>query len=133
MAISLLLILILLFRSGNVSPSPVPDSVNSSFNSDLSSVSSATEELISNHLSEMRLNIQNIVPKIVLIKGESEEHDVLVFTESWLKETIANESIQISNQTAADPLISKSVLLRATNVLCTYITTPHLDNQPCLS
>ena len=89
-AISLLLILILLFRSGNVSPNPGPDSVNSSFNSDLSSVSSATEELISNHLSEMRLNIQSIVPKIDVIKGESEEYDVHVLTDSWLKETIAN-------------------------------------------
>lgn len=95
--ISLLLILILLFRSGNVSPNPGPDSVNSSFNSVLSSDTSTTEELLSNHLSVMHLNIQSIVPKIDLIKGESEAYDVLVFTESWLKETSANESILIEN------------------------------------
>ena len=52
-AISLLLILILLFRSGNVSPNHGTGSVNSLFNSDLSSDISPTEELISNHLLKM--------------------------------------------------------------------------------
>ena len=45
----------------------------------------------------MHLNIQSIVPKIDLIKGESDAYDVLVFSESWLKETIENESILIEN------------------------------------
>ncbi|MEW8545738.1 MAG: reverse transcriptase domain-containing protein, partial [Candidatus Thiodiazotropha sp.] len=76
----------------NPGPSSVEGSADSSTNSSFSSV-----EMLSNHLSIFHLNIQSIVPKLDLIKCEADAYDVLVFSESWLKPEVRDESISIDN------------------------------------
>ena len=43
------------------------------------------------------MNIQSILPKLDLIKCEAEAYDVLVFSESWLKHEVKNDSLGIEN------------------------------------
>ena len=91
---SLFYILILL--SGDVEVNPGPDSVESSTDSS-NILSSASLHSLSNHLSILHLNIQSLLPKIDLIQCETIAHDILIFTESWLKPTINDGSIHIEN------------------------------------
>ena len=74
---------------------PGPDSVNGSTDSSLNSTDSSID-FLSNHLSIFHLNIQSILPKLDLIKCETEA-DVLVFSESWLKPQVKNDSLGIEN------------------------------------
>ena len=53
--------------------------------------------MLSSHLSIMHLNIQSLLPKIDIIRCEAHAYDVLVFTESWLKPQIPNDSILIDS------------------------------------
>ena len=86
----------LILLSGDVEVNPGPDSVESS--TDFSDIlSSASLNSLSNHLSILHLNIQSLLPKIDLIRGEAIAHDILIFTESWLKPTINDDSIHIEN------------------------------------
>ena len=43
----------------------------------------------------MYLNIQSLVPKLDLVEGESLAYDILVFSESWLKPEVRDDSILI--------------------------------------
>ena len=43
----------------------------------------------------MHLNIQSLVPKLDLVEGESLAYDILVFSESWLKPEVRDDSILI--------------------------------------
>ena len=75
---------------------PGPDSVDGSTDSSLNSTVSSID-FLSNHLSIFHLNIQSILPKLDLIKCEAEAYDVLVFSESWLKPEVKNDSLGIEN------------------------------------
>ena len=86
----------LILLSGDVEVNPGPDSVESSTDSS-DILSSASLNSLSNHLSILHLNIQSLLPKIDLIRGEAIAHDILIFTESWLKPTINDDSIHIEN------------------------------------
>ena len=46
------------------------------------------------------MNIQSIVPKMDLIRGEANACDVLIISESWLKPTVPNDTIHIENHLA---------------------------------
>ena len=46
------------------------------------------------------MNIQSIVPKVDLIRGEADAYDVLIISESWLKPTVPNGTIHIENNLA---------------------------------
>ena len=87
----------LLLLSGDIHPNPGPDSVetDTSISSIPSSLSSF--DMLSSHLSIMHLNIQSLLPKIDVIRCEAHAYDVLVFTESWLKPQIPNDSILIDS------------------------------------
>ena len=65
----------LIVLCGDVELNPGPDSVDGSTDSSLNSTVSSTE-FLSNHLSIFHLNIQSILPKLDLIKCETEA-DVL--------------------------------------------------------
>ena len=82
----------LILLSGDVEVNPGPDSVESSTDSS-DILSPASLNSLSNHLSILHLNIQSLLPKIDLIRGEAIAHDILIFTESWLKPTINDDSI----------------------------------------
>ena len=86
----------LIVLCGDVEVNPGPDSVDGSTDSSLNSTISSFE-LLSNHLSIFHLNIQSIIPKLDLIKCEVEAYDVIVFSESWLKPEVKNESLSIEN------------------------------------
>jgi hypothetical protein len=43
----------------------------------------------------LHLNIQSIVPKLDFIVAEYSGHDILSFTESWLKHDISTDSIRL--------------------------------------
>ena len=43
----------------------------------------------------MHLNIQSLLSKIDLVRGEAIAHDILIFTEKWLKPTIIDDTIHI--------------------------------------
>ncbi|MEW8544645.1 MAG: hypothetical protein AB2693_14035, partial [Candidatus Thiodiazotropha sp.] len=87
---------ILIVVSGDVEVNPGPGSVESDVDSNINS-SSSSYQMLSNHLSIFHLNIQSILPKLDLIKAEADAYDVLVFSESWLKPDILNDSISIAN------------------------------------
>ena len=53
--------------------------------------------MLSNHLSIFHLNVQSLLPKIDLLRGEAEAYDILVFSEMWLKPVIGNDTILIEN------------------------------------
>ena len=60
----------LILLSGDVEVNPGPDSVESSTDSS-DILSSASLNSLSNHLSILHLNIQSLLPKIDLIRGEA--------------------------------------------------------------
>ncbi|MEW8546213.1 MAG: reverse transcriptase family protein [Candidatus Thiodiazotropha sp.] len=87
---------VFILNCGDVHPNPGPGS-----DSDLADVSQSSSndsfEMLSNHLSIVHLNVLSLLPKIDLIRGEAEAYDILVFSETWLKPVIKNESILIEN------------------------------------
>ena len=92
--VSWLFILILL--SGDIELNPDPYSVDGS--ADTSDILSSTSfDSLNNHLSILHLNIQSILSKIDLIRGEATSYDILIFSESWLKPTVNNHEIRIEN------------------------------------
>lgn len=90
---SFLLLLDLLILCGDIHPNPGPASVSSLANSSLSSM--ASMEMLSKHLCILHLNIQSPLPKIDLIRTESDAYDIMVFSESWLKPDISDNDIQL--------------------------------------
>ena len=82
--------------SGDVELNPGPNSVEGSTDS-VSSSSISSIDTLTNHLSILHLNIQSIASKLDVIEGEAASYDVLVFSESWLKPEVTNESLHIEN------------------------------------
>ena len=83
---------IVLLLSGDIEINPSPDSVEGSYSScDILSVTSF--ETLSNHLSIFHLNMQSLVPKVDIIQSEADAFDILAFSESLLKSTIADDAI----------------------------------------
>ena len=80
----------LILLCGDIESNPGPNSVESLTDTTLSSLDS-----LSNHLSIMHLNIQSLVPKLDLVEGGSLAYDILVFSESWLKPEVRDDSILI--------------------------------------
>ena len=70
----------------------VEGSTNSSFDS-----SDSHFEIISNHFSILHLNVQNIVPKLDLIRSGANLYDILIFSESWIKSETQNETLYIEH------------------------------------
>ena len=99
---------IILVLSGDVELNPGPGSVDGSTDSVSSSISSS--ETLTNHLSILHLNIQSIAPKLDLIEGEAASYDVLVFSESWLKPEVTNESLHIEK--FSPPFRADSAIVR---------------------
>ena len=61
-------------QAGDVHPNPGPNSVNTEHES--SSFSSTTsQDILTNHLSIFHLNVQSMLPKIDLIRAESELYE----------------------------------------------------------
>lgn len=89
-------ILALILLSGDIEINPGPDSVEGSTDSSHNN-STTSYEMFSNHLSIFHLNIQSIVPKMDMIRSEADAYDVLVFSESWLKPKVNNDSVSIEN------------------------------------
>ena len=50
---------------------------------------------MTNAVSFLHLNIQSIVPKLDFIVAEYSCHDILSFTESWLKPDISTDSLEL--------------------------------------
>ena len=87
---------ILILLSGDIELNPGPYSVDGSV--DTSDILSSTSfDSLTNHLSILHLNIQNILPKIDLIRVEATSYNILIFSESWLKPTVNNQEIRIEN------------------------------------
>ena len=85
----------LLLLPGDIHPNLGLDSVET--DTSISSISSSLSsfDMLSSHLSVVDLNIQSLLPKIDIIRCEAHAYDVLVFTESWLKPQVSNDSIMI--------------------------------------
>ena len=83
---------IVLLLSGDIEINPGPDSVEGSYSS-CDILSATSFETPSNHLSIFHLSIQSLVPKMDIIQSEADAFDILVFFESWLKPTIADDTI----------------------------------------
>ena len=89
-------LLILILLSGDIQENPGPDSV-SSLADEESDLSSCSTESIDHLFSIMHLNIQSIVPKLDLVETESLAYDIMVYSGSWLKPTVSNDSVTIAN------------------------------------
>ena len=55
---------------------------------------------MTNSVSFLHLNIQSIVPKLDFIVAEYSCHDILSFTESWLKPDISTDSLELPGLTS---------------------------------
>ena len=86
---------ILLLLSGDIHPNPGPASCSNA--SESSSSSSISHEQLSSHLSIFHLNVKSLLPKIDLIRAESELYGIAVFSESWLKPSITDDEIALRN------------------------------------
>ena len=85
---------ILILRSGDIELNQGPYSADGS--ADTSDILSSTLfGSLTNHLSILHLNIQSILMKIDLIRGEAASYDILIFSESWLKPTLYDRIIRI--------------------------------------
>ena len=78
---------------GDVEINPGPGSVEG----DSDSSNDNSFDILANLLSILHLNVQSLLPILDLIAAESEAYDVLVFSESWLKPDIKNDSISLNN------------------------------------
>ena len=96
LSVSTLWIFNIILLCGDVQLNPGPGSVEDSTNSSFYS-SDSHFEMISNHLSILHLNVQNIVPKPDLIRSEADLYDILIFSESWVKSETQNETLYIEN------------------------------------
>ena len=85
----------LLLLSGDIHPNPGPASIRIDHDDSLSS--SASNEILSNHLNIFHLNVQSLLPNIDLIRTESELYDIAVFSESWLKPNITDDKVTLQN------------------------------------
>ena len=86
----------MMLLSGDIQENPGPESVSSLADEERDLSSCSTESL--DHLfSIMHLNIQCIVPKLDLVETESMAYDIMVYSESWLKPTVTNDSVTIAN------------------------------------
>ena len=89
----------LLLLSGDVETNPGPDSVDGLTDSS-DTCSTVSFDSLSSHLSNFHMNIQSIVPKLDLIRGEADAYDVLIISESWLKPTVPNDTVHNKNYLA---------------------------------
>ena len=80
---------------GDIHPNPGPDSVSTENRNSVSSITS--QDILSNHLSIFHLNVQSLLPKIDLIRAESEFYDITVFSETWLKPNTTDAEIALQN------------------------------------
>ena len=80
---------ILLIRSGNVEPNPGPTSSNA--NSD-----SSDESLILNYFSIVHYNIHSVSNKIDLIGSELRNFNIICLTETWLNHNTSDDSVNIN-------------------------------------
>ena len=92
----ILWLFVLIILSGDVEINPGPNSVEGDADSSINS-SSSSYQMLSNHLSIFHLNIQSLLLKLDLIRAEADAYDVLVFSESWLKPDIQDDTISIVN------------------------------------
>jgi hypothetical protein len=86
---------ILLKISGiEMNPGPSDSDLSSSFGS-ISSTSTTVNNFIHNSVSFLHLNIQSITPKLYLIAAEYSCHEILSFTESWLRPHVSDDMLKI--------------------------------------
>ena len=75
---------------------PGPEPVEGSFSS-CDTLSATSFEKLSKCLSIFHLNLQNLVQKLDIIRSKADTLDILDFSESWIKPTIADDTIHIEN------------------------------------
>ena len=86
---------ILLIISGiEMNPGPTFSDTNTT-SSSITSISSDLSANYYNSFSFLHLNIQSIVPKLDNITAEYSVHEILSFTESWLKPHISDDVLKI--------------------------------------
>lgn len=94
-AFLLFVLCILLLISGiEINPGPSRSTSFSSLSS-VSSMSSNLSGLIESSVSFLHLNIQSVFPKLDNISAEYSCHDILSFTESWLKPSVSSDSLKL--------------------------------------
>ena len=75
-------------------PGPSDSDLSSSFGS-ISSTSTTVSNFIHNSVSFLHLNIQSFTPKLDLITAEYCCHEILSFTESWLRPRVSEDMLNI--------------------------------------
>lgn len=88
------LCLLLIISGIEINPGPLSSDSSSSLSS-ASSISSSINNLMTTSFSFLQLNIQSIIPKLDMVVAEYSCHDILSFTESWLKPDITTDSLKI--------------------------------------
>ena len=89
----LIILSLLLLKSGDVEPNPGPDtdSVSSS-----SSISTQFEDIIRNKFSVIHYNMQSLLPKIGTIESELFNFDVICLTETWLDQRTSDDILALN-------------------------------------
>ena len=86
----MILLSLLIIAGIEINPGPISsetsDDLNMSHITDLSN-------LIENSVSFLHLNIQSLVPKLDLITAEYSSHEIISFSETWLKSTTPDDEI----------------------------------------
>lgn len=86
---------LLLAMSGDIEINPSP--LSDSFSLDNSPSACSYINLTNSGFSIIHLNIHSLKPKIHFLTVEAQPYFILVFTETWLSNTVSNDNIHIPN------------------------------------
>ena len=92
----MIILSLLLLKSGDIEPNPGPDTDSLS-----SSLSTPTqfEEMIKNKFSVVHYNVQSLASKIEAIESELSNFDVICLTETWLDHRSSDDLLALADYT----------------------------------
>ncbi|MCG7869675.1 MAG: endonuclease/exonuclease/phosphatase family protein [Candidatus Thiodiazotropha taylori] len=90
----MIILSLLLLKSGDVEPNPGPDSSDSSLSSSSSSFSSCNT-ILQEHFSVVHYNIQSLSNKVDILESELSKFDVVCLSETWLDHRTTDNDINM--------------------------------------
>ena len=90
----MIILSLLLLRSGDVEPNPGPEfSDYDSASSSSSSSSSSSNTILQEHFSVVHYNIQSLLNKVDILESEVRSFDIVCLSETWLDQRTTDNDI----------------------------------------
>lgn len=89
----IVIIMILLYLSGDVEKNPRPSSSCEDMDYEDPFENFRFQDLV----TFTCINIQSVLPKLDLLEAELGDRDIILLTETWLKNSVLNKSVEITN------------------------------------